>query len=102
MAVMKIWSGALSVASVVVFTVPVWCAEGTPSSGKAPPTQDSSPQQSPTSPRSTDTTEKQSSTKDLNTGSDLTGGRDSHLGPHDAQGTQTQKKSKQVAAATGR
>ena len=99
MTMMKIWSGALSVASVLVFTVPVWSAEGAPSSGKSPRTQESTPQQSP---RSTDTTEKQSSTRELNTGSDLTGGRDSHLGPHDPQDTQSQKKSKQGAAGTGR
>ena len=94
MTMMKIWSGALSVASVLVFTVPVWSTEGTPGSGKNPQTHETTPQQSP---RSTDTTEKQS-TKELNTGSDLTGGRDSHLGPHDSQDAQTQKKSKQGEA----
>ncbi|WP_447983966.1 hypothetical protein [Nitrospira sp. Nam74] len=31
-----------------------------------------------------------------NTGADLTGGRDSHLGPHDAQETQTQRKDKKM------
>ena len=31
-----------------------------------------------------------------NTGADLTGGRDSHLGPHDPQESQTQRKDKKM------
>jgi hypothetical protein len=97
MVMMKIWSGTLSVASVVVFTVPVWCAEGAPRSDKTPRTQESTPQQSP---RSTDTRDSQAPTKERETGSDLSGGRDSHLGPHDPQDSQTQKKSKQGATGS--
>ena len=69
----NILSAALWLASVVVFTMPAWCAEGVPGSDKSPRAKDSTSQQSPKSPRSTDTTENQSSTEELHTGSDLTG-----------------------------
>jgi hypothetical protein len=102
MSTMKILSAGLSGLGVIVFTFPVWCAEGRPGSDRPPRAQDSRPQQPPTSPRSTDTMETQPSTKELNTGSDLTGGRDSHLGPHDSQDTPDQKKTKKGTAETGR
>jgi hypothetical protein len=102
MNIRKILSGALWVASVLVSTVPVWCAEGVPGSDKSPRAKDSTPQQSTTSTRSTDTTENQSSTEEVHTGSDLTGGRDSHLGPHDPQDTPKEKKTKKGTAGTGR
>jgi hypothetical protein len=99
---MKFWIGALGIASVVIFSLPVWSAEGTPGSGKTSRAQGSTAQQSPTLPRSTDTTENESSAKELNTGSDLTGGRDSHLGPHDPEEIPKQKKTEKSRAGTGR
>ncbi len=97
---MNVGIGAFTIASVVLFTLPVWSAEGTPGSEKTR-RPESTAQQSPT-PRSTDIPEKESSTKELNTGSDLTGGRDSHLGPHDPEDTPKQKKSEKGRGSTGR
>jgi hypothetical protein len=52
----------------------------------------------PMAPQGSETRATQSG----NTGADLSGGRDSHLGPHDSQGGQMQKKDMKGSGSTGR
>lgn len=99
----KLATGLLSVVGLIAFSIPTFGAEG--SGGGKQDAQTSQQQRSDKMQQGQQPMASQGSEggkQSTNTGADLTSGRDSHLGPHDAQGSQTQKKEMKGSGGTGR
>lgn len=94
-------TGLLLLLGMIAFAVPAWTADSNPG-GKPSDTKTSQQQRSDKTqqgeelvnkqPMAPQDSESQTGKQPLNTGADLTGGRDSHLGPHDVQQGRSQKK----------
>ncbi len=104
----KFAGGLLSLAGLIAFSIPTFAAEGV----KQPDAQTFQQQRSdktqqgqelinkqPMAPQGSEPRDAKQST---NTGADLSAGRDGHLGPHDSQGGQMQKKDMKGGGSTGR
>ena len=104
------FAGSLcAMVGLIAFSIPAQAAEG----GQPSDTQRFQQQRSDKTQQGQDLVNKQPMTKQsgdnpggkqsLNTGADLTSGRDSHLGPHDNQGSQqgSQKKEAKGGGGTG-
>lgn len=89
----KFVAGMLSVVCLIAFSIPTFAAEGS-GGGKqdAQTSQQRSDKMQHGQPMASQGSDTQGGKQSANTGADLTSGRDSHLGPQDAQGSQTQKK----------
>jgi hypothetical protein len=95
--------GLLSIVGLIAFSLPGYAAE----SGKQSDAQTFQQQRSDKTQQGQDLVNKQPMTmqsesggkQSTNTGADLSGGRDSHLGPRDAQGSQ--KKDAKGGGGTG-
>ncbi|MEP6888682.1 MAG: hypothetical protein ABI945_10235 [Nitrospirales bacterium] len=112
----KFAGGLLSLIGLIAFSIPTLAAEGgssaSGSGGKQPDTQTFQQQRSDKTqqgqelinkqPMTSQEAETQEGKKSTNMGADLTGGRDSHLGPHDAQESQMQRKDKKGGGGSGR
>ena len=96
----KFAGSLLSLVGLAAFSIPTYAAEG----GKQPDAQPFQQERSDKTQQGQELINKQPMTsqgaetqvgkQSPNMGADLTGGRDSHLGPHDAQESQMQKKDK--------
>jgi hypothetical protein len=86
----KFIGGMLSVVGLIAFSIPTFGAEG--SGGGKQDAQTSQQQRSDKMQQDQQVSDTQGGKQSTNTGADLTSGRDSHLGPQDAKGSQTQKK----------
>lgn len=112
----KFSTGMLSLVGLIAFSIPTFAAEGgssgSGSGGKQQDAQTFQQQRSDKTEQGQDLINKQPMTsqgsetqggkQSTNMGADLTSGRDSHLGPHDAQGSQGQKKEMKGSGSTGR
>jgi len=112
----KFIGGVLSLVGMMAFTSPAFTAEGGRSgsgSGNKPvDAQTFQQQSSDKTQQGQDLVNKQpmaaqgsptdSGKRYSNTGADLSGERDTHLGPHDSQGNQMQKKDMKGGGNTGR
>jgi hypothetical protein len=112
----KFIGGVLSLVGMMAFTIPAFTAEGGRSSSgsgdKPVDAQTFQQQRSDKTQQGQDLVNKQpmaaqgsptdSGKRYMNTGADLSGERDTHLGPHDSQGSQMQKKDMKGGGNTGR
>ncbi|MDQ6735428.1 MAG: hypothetical protein M3Z35_15145 [Nitrospirota bacterium] len=112
----KLAGGMLSLVGMMALSIPAFAAEGGRSgsgSGDKPvDPQTFQQQRSDKTQQGQDLVNKQpmaaqgsptdSGKQSMNTGADLSGGRDTHLGPHDSQGNQMQKKDMKGGGNTGR
>lgn len=102
----KFVGSMLSLVGLIAFCLPAFAAEsgrsGSSSGGGQVDAQTFQQQRSDKTQQAQDLINQQPMTPQRNTGADLSGGRDSHLGPHDAQGSQIQKKDMKGGANTGR
>ncbi|HKN86461.1 MAG TPA: hypothetical protein VJV04_06360 [Nitrospiraceae bacterium] len=102
----KFAGSMLSLIGVVALSLPTFAAEsgrqGSSSGGGQVDAQTFQQQRSDKTQQAQDLINQQPMTPQRNTGADLTSGRDSHLGPHDSQGSQMQKKDMKGGSNTGR
>lgn len=99
----KLAGGLFAMVSLIAFSNPALAAE----SGQASDAQTFQQQRSDKTQQGQDLVNKQPMTKQsgekqsINTGADLTSGRDSHLGPHDNQGSQQGSQKKEAKGGSG-
>lgn len=112
----KLAGGLLSLAGLIAFSMPSFAAESGQSgsgSGERPVDAQTFQQQRSDKtqqgqdlinkqPMAAQQSEPQAGKQSTNTGADLSGGRHGHLGPHDSQGSQMQKKDMKGGGNTGR
>jgi hypothetical protein len=110
----KLAGGMVSLVGIIALSTLAFAEGGSSGSGSGSKQPDTKTQQQRsektqqgqdpinTQPMAPQASGTQSGKQSTNTGADLSGGRDSHLGPHDAQGSQTQKKDMKGAGSGGR
>ena len=96
----------LSLIGLIAFCLPTFAAEsgrsGSSSAGEQVDAQTFQQQRSDKTQQGQDLVNQQPMSPQRNTGADLSAGRDSHLGPHDSQASQMQKKDMKGWGNTGR
>ena len=102
----KLAASMLSLIGLIAFSLPTFAAEsgrsGSSGGGGQVDAQTFQQQRSDKTQQGQDLINQQPMSPQRNTGADLSAGRDSHLGPHDSQGSQMQKKDMKGGGNTGR